>query len=677
MVVVARFPDFAKNDSGNFEGLRSCLNPAGTESKNTKSILSLMARMTPSPVNSVVLAKGERAAVCSGASDAGELLVPQLVARRAASSPNAIALAAGSEVLTYEELDRQANRLAHLLRDMGVGPETVVAVHLERSPAMVMVALAILKAGGAYLPLDEATPSERLAFMLQDAGIPVLVTRSRLIGKVPPGKFQVLNLDHAYSEIKAGAAEAPSTHLTPQSLAYVIFTSGSTGQPKGVEITHAGLQNLVRWHWRAFQVTSGDRASHQSGLGFDAAVWEVWPYLAVGASVYFPDEEIRTDAGALRDWLVLQKITITFLPTVLAEALLLLDWPPQTALRILLTGADRLFRRPSAKLPFQLVNNYGPTECTVVATSATVTPAESGVPSIGRPIDNIEVYIFDEEMKPVEPGAAGELYLGGIGLARGYRNHPELTAQRFFSNASGAAMGKRLYRTGDLVRQLPNGEIEFLGRLDDQIKIRGYRIEPGEIVAALNSHAGVASSLVVARADGSGEKRLIAYLLLAGDSRPAPASLRSHLQKQIPDYMIPTQFVAVNSFPLNASGKIDRAVLPAPDQSNTLPDEEFVAPQSIVEMRLAEIIASLLHLDRVGTNDNFFLLGGHSLLGTQLLTRIGQSFGVEMSLLSLFDHPTLAGMSSEIERLILDKIASTIQGTESRCPFEIRVQGND
>jgi len=637
--------------------------------------------MTPGLANNAVLAKAEDAELRNGVSHLGEpqLLVPQLVARQAASTPGAIALAASSEVLTYRELDRQANWLAHLLREMGVGPETVVGVYLDRSPAMVMVALAILKAGAAYLPLDEATPSERLGFMLEDAGISVLVTRSRLIGKVPSGKFQVLNLDQRYSEIKAGAAEAPVTDLTSQSLAYVIFTSGSTGQPKGVEITHTGLQNLVSWHWRAFQVTSADRASHQSGLGFDAAVWEVWPYLAMGASVHFPDEKVRTDAEALRDWLIQQKISITFLPTVLAEALLLLDWPAQTALRILLTGADRLYRRPSAKLPFQLVNNYGPTECTVVATSAPVAPAESesNVPSIGRPIDNIEIYIFDEQSNPVEPGGAGELYLGGLALARGYRNHPELTAQKFVTSSSGAAMGKRLYRTGDIVRELPNGEIEFLGRIDDQIKIRGYRIEPGEIVAALNSYPGVRSSVAVARADDSGEKRLIAYLVLACDSRPTPASLRSHLLKQIPDYMIPTQFVAVNSFPLNNSGKIDRAALPTPDQSNTLPDEEFVAPQSIVELRLAEIIDSLLHLDRVGKNDNFFLLGGHSLLGTQLLTRISHSFGVEMSLLSLFDHPTLAGMSSEIERLILDKIAGTIRGSESQLTSEIRVQGND
>jgi acyl carrier protein len=299
------------------------------------------------------------------------------------------------------------------------------------------------------------------------------------------------------------------------------------------------------------------------------------------------------------------------------------------------------------------------------------------VPSIGRPIDNMEIYILDEHMKPIAPGSAGELYLGGIGVARGYHNRPELTAQKFVANPSGAAMGNRLYRTGDLVRQLPNGEIEFLGRLDDQIKIRGYRIEPGEIVAALNSHPGVRNSVVTVQADDAGEKRLIAYLVLADDSRPTASSLRLHLQKYIPDYMIPTEFVEVSSFPLSSSGKIDRAALPSPNQSNALPDEEFVAPQSLVEQRLAEIIASLLHIDRVGANDNFFLLGGHSLLGTQLLTRISQAFGVEMSLLSLFDHSTLAGMSAEIERLILEKIAGTTQETESRPVSEIRGQGND
>lgn len=620
----------------------------------------------------------EERATSNGSSHAGDqqLLVPQLVARQAASTPEAIALAADSEVLTYADLNQQANRLAHLLQAMGVGPETVVGIYLERSPAMMMAALAVLKAGGAYLPLDKATPSERLSFILQDARVPVLITRSGLVGRVPSGNWQVLNLDDLHSELMAGEAEAPAIDLAPQSLAYVIFTSGSTGQPKGVEITHASLQNLLHWHCRAFQVTSADRAGHQSGLGFDAAVWEVWPYLAVGASVHIPDEKVRNNAEALRDWLVQQRITITFLPTVLAEAQLLLDWPAQTALRILLTGADRLNRRPSAKLPFQLVNNYGPTECTVVATSGAVLPAESesSVPSIGREIDNVELYILDEHMEPIEPGGAGELYLGGIGLARGYRNRPELTAQSFVPNPSSAQKCNRLYRTGDMVRRLPNGEIEFLGRLDEQIKIRGHRIEPGEIVAALNSHPAVKSSVVAAQEDDFGEKRLIAYLILAGDFCPTAANLRLHLQKLIPDYMIPAEFVKIHSFPLNSSGKIDRSALPMPSHGDRLPEEDFVAPQNIVELRLAEIIGPLLHIDRVGTNDNFFLLGGHSLVGTQLLTRISQTFGVDMTLLSLFDHPTLAGMSEEIERLILEKIAATTSETESQMSSEIRTK---
>jgi amino acid adenylation domain-containing protein len=637
--------------------------------------------MTPTTVNNAGLAGLEEFSSGNGNSHDGglKLRIPLQVAQHAASTPDAIAVSASSDALTYRELDRRANQLAHILRAMGVGPETLVGIYLDRSPAAVMAALAVLKAGGAYLPLDEATPAERLGFMLRDAGVPLLITRSSLAGKIPSGTWQVLNLDDRHTEIKAGSAEAPSVEVTRENLAYVIFTSGSTGQPKGVEITHASLENLIRWHCRAFHVTPADRASHQSGLGFDATVWEVWPYLTIGASLHIPDENVRNNPEALRDWLLQQKITITFLPTVLAEGLLGLDWPAQPALRTLLTGADKLYRRPPANLPFKFVNNYGPTECTVVATSAIVAPAESesSVPSIGTPIDHIESYILDEGMKSVEPGASGELYLGGAGVARGYRNHPELTEQKFVANPFASGNGNRLYRTGDRVRQLPNGEIEFLGRLDDQIKIRGYRIEPGEIAAALNSCSGVKSSVIAARADHAGEKRLIAYLILSDDLRPSATDLRSHLQKQIPEYMIPAEFVRLESFPVNSSGKIDRTALPAPSRENTLGEGDFVAPQSMVEQRLAEIIASLLHIPRVGANDNFFLLGGHSLLGTQLLTRISHAFGVDLSLLTLFDHPTLAGMSAEIERLILEKIASLSPETTLWHMPEMSGEGND
>jgi acyl carrier protein len=329
-------------------------------------------------------------------------------------------------------------------------------------------------------------------------------------------------------------------------------------------------------------------------------------------------------------------------------------------LRILLTGADTLHRRPAKGLPFTLVNNYGPTESTVVATSGVVAPAgtETKQPSIGRAIDNTHIYILDEQKQTVPQGTSGELFIGGAGLARGYRNRPELTAGKFVQSPF-ASGGDRLYRTGDRSRFLPNGEIEFLGRLDDQVKIRGYRVELDEISSVLDSHSDVKASAVTVAGGAGEEKRLIAYLVLAPQSGPSANTFREYLQSRVPDYMIPAAFVRLNSLPLTSNGKVDRAALPSPNGA-TLPEEEYVAPRSVVEQRLAELIAPLLHVERVGANDNFFLLGGHSLLGTQLLTRISETFGIELSLLTIFDHPTLAGMSGEIEKLILAKIDASV-----------------
>jgi acyl carrier protein len=338
--------------------------------------------------------------------------------------------------------------------------------------------------------------------------------------------------------------------------------------------------------------------------------------------------------------------------------MMLLDWPHEADLRILLTGADTLHRRPSARLPFVLVNNYGPTECTVVATSGVVAPAESNnrPPSIGRAIDNTQVFVLDEQGKPVSAGNSGELYLGGAGVARGYRNRPEVTAQKFVTRRLGPEPEARLYRTGDLVRELPNGELEFLGRIDEQIKIRGYRIEPSEIVSALDASPDVDASAVMAAEDGPGEKRLIAYVALADGAKTTAGELQALLRKQLPDYMIPATFVRIDSLPVTSNGKVDWAALPLPLNGNVLTDEGHVAPRNIVEQKLAAIIAPLLHVERVSVYDNFFFRGGHSLLGTQLLTKISETFGVELSLLNLFEHPTLAEMSEQIEHLIYAKL---------------------
>ena len=596
----------------------------------------------------------------------GAPCVAELVAQQAVRNPGGIAVSAGHEVLTYAELDRRANRMANYLRSLGVGRDTAVGLYLERSPAMVVAALAILKAGGAFIPLDPAQPLERLAFMLRDSEARAVVSTTSLAERLSAGSWQVVAIDRDAEKIAAQSDSQPAVTVKPEDLAYIIYTSGSTGQPKGVELVHSGLSNLVAWHLRAFQVTSADRASALASLGFDASVWELWPYLASGASVHIPEERVRSDAKGLRDWMLSQGITVSFAATAMAESLMQLEWPETTALRFLLTGADTLKKYPSSSLPFVLVNNYGPTEGTVVSTSGVIAADSSAnqAPSIGRPIDGVEIHILDDRQQPVAEGATGELYIGGAGLARGYRNRPDLTAERFIQNPFSAERNSRLYRTGDLARRLPDGQIAFLGRVDEQVKIRGYRVEPSEIATVLGQHAAVLTSVVIAREDVRGEKELVAYLVLASGAELNAGELRDHLRKRLPDYMVPGEFVSIESVPVTANGKLDRAALPS--SSGNRHTEAYVGPRTPVEEELVKILAPLLKLERVGVNDNFFLLGGHSLLGTQLIARISETFGVDLTLLKLFDHPTVAEMSVEIEDLIL----AQVEGSESKLAGE-------
>jgi amino acid adenylation domain-containing protein len=598
------------------------------------------------------------------------LRVHEAVARRAAENPNSLAVASAQgsaqEDLTYAELDRRANRLANYLCAAGVERDGVVGLYLERSPEMVVAALAILKAGGAYLPLDPIHPVDRLAFMLRDSNASVVVSSARLAEGLPAGPWQTIAVDQDAAKIAAQPDTAPGSNVGGDDLAYVIYTSGSTGQPKGVELIHSGLSNLVSWHKRAFAVTTADRASAQSALGFDAAVWEMWSYLAAGASLHLADDSVRNDAAALRDWIVSQRLTICFAATAMAERLLRLDWPAGTALRFLLTGADTLKVYPPPGLPFVLVNNYGPTECTVVSTSGIVVAGSSlnqtagnQAPSIGRAIDGVDIYILDEKRQPVTEGS-GEIYIGGAGLARGYRNRPDLTAERFVPNPLSPTRDSRLYRTGDLGRGLPNGEIAFLGRVDEQVKVRGYRVEPSEVSTVLGQHPAVQTSLVVASDDAPGEIQLVAYLVLSDGATVSATALREYLRQRVPDYMIPASFVVIPSLPVTEQGKVNRAALPGVN-GNRLADEVYVEPRTLVEQELVKILAPLLKLDRVGVNDNFFLLGGHSLLGTQVISRVSETFGVDLTLLKLFDHPTVAEMSAEIENLILAKMDRPVQ----------------
>lgn len=599
-----------------------------------------------------------------------ESCVPHLVAARAAAKPDAPALLAGKEMITYGKLNDRANQLANYLLALGVNQDgstdsdNLVGIWLDRSVAGTVCALGVLKAGAAYLPLDPAYPIERLTFMLNDARPRVLITSKVLAEQLPAGAWRVIAISDTEwtawdeGELSQHSLNAPDKSIASEQLAYVIYTSGSTGRPKGVEITHASLMNLVFWHQRAFAVKPTDRASLLAGVGFDAAVWETWPYLTAGASLHLPDEATRLSPELLRDWLTAEKITISFLPTALSERVMTLEWPAHTALRTLLTGAETLRQFPSDDLPFRVVNNYGPTECTVVATSGAV-PIEAfsnTTPTIGRPIANTQVLILDENLQPVPVHAAGEIYVGGAGVARGYLNRPELTAEKFVRNPFSTDPDARLYRTGDLARYLANGEIAYLGRIDEQIKIMGHRIEPNEIVAVLERHPSIHASRVVAREDACSEKHLVAYVVVDSESHPSAADLRSFLERDLPQYMIPSVFVQLESLPLTLNGKVDRASLPTPNRENTLRDEDFTPPRTPVEEKLALMLSALLGLEQVSVHDNFFMLGGHSLLGTQLISQIRGLFGVELALRTLFEAPTIEQLSLEIQRLVFARV---------------------
>src|ERR1700730_8792466 len=414
-------------------------------------------------------------------------VIPELIAAQAELGPDRIAISSESGALTYGELERGANRLAHCLYPSLSGPEPLIGICLERSPEFIVAALAVVRCGAAYLPIDAGDPSERSRFMVQDAGAQCVITNQKLAGHFAGMDIKIVRLDVDQKEIEQQSTASIKIDIRPENLAYVIYTSGSTGQPKGVEIAHRNLSNLIAWHLRAFNVDESTRATFQAGTAFDAAVWEIWPHLAAGAAIYIPDESTRMSPEPLRDWLAANRITISFVSTAIAEQLLDLTVPNETSLRFLLTGADTLHRYPPKGLSFTFTNNYGPTECAVVATSGTIALREDSdsLPSIGSPIDNVHVHILNHQLQAMPNGDAGEIFIGGMGIGRGYRNRPDLTAKRFITDPF-RSDGGLLYRTGDLGRVLPNGEIAFLGRVDDQVKIRGYRVELGEVSAVLN-----------------------------------------------------------------------------------------------------------------------------------------------------------------------------------------------
>ncbi|QXH44672.1 amino acid adenylation domain-containing protein [Pseudomonas xanthosomatis] len=556
------------------------------------------------------------------------MTVHALIEAQAARAANARAVVQGEEVLTYGELNRAANRLAHHLIGLGVAPGARVALCLPRTPQRLVALLAVLKAGAAYVPVDPAYPAERIAYLLHDSAPALVLAESAntRLGEAVPR----LNLD------LGGWHTAPEHNpqvpgLADDGLAYVVYTSGSTGQPKGVMVEHRTLANLVHWHCEAFSLGAGSQTASVAGFGFDAMAWEVWPALCAGAVLHLPPAELAgDDVQGLLDWWQAAPLEVAFLPTPLAEQVLRKGQGHPT-LRTLLTGGDRL--RPFDSAPgFAVVNNYGPTETTVVATSGQVAPGT--VAHIGRPLPNTRAYVLDGQQQPVPVGVAGELYIGGAGVARGYLGRPDLTAERFVDNPF---HGGRMYRSGDLVRWNSDGTLDYLGRNDDQVKIRGMRVELGEVEAALSAQPGVAEAAVLVRGE-----RLLAWFCAEGEVNVD--ELRQALAARLPAHMLPLAFMPLAALPLTTHGKLDRRALPDPDPAS-LAGPAFEAPQGERETAMAQVWAEVLGLERVGRHDNFFTLGGHSLLAVSLVEQL-RSQGIECDVRQLFSQPSVAALAA-------------------------------
>jgi amino acid adenylation domain-containing protein len=571
--------------------------------------------------------------------------VDESFAEQAARTPEADAVVHGERRLSYRELDRRSDRLARRLRGLGLGPEKLAGVYLRRSPELVVAQLAVLKAGGAYVPLDPEHPPERLALMLEDCQAPMLLTESALAGNLPGYNGQLIDLDRDWPEIEPEAPGKPPAAGGSGDLAYLIFTSGSTGRPKGVMVEHRSLINLVAWHNRSYRLGPGDRVAQLAGISFDASVWETWPALLSGAALHLAPEEVQSDPRGLVSWLEREVVTVAFVPTPLWELAAELRWPSGRAPRVVLTGGDRLHEAPPPGLP-RLVNHYGPTESTVVATSVEIRPGGTGPPPIGRPIQSTKAYVLGRQGELLSLGTLGELYIGGSGLARGYWRRPGLTAERFLP--SPFAPGERLYRTGDLVRWRQDGNLEFVGRLDAQVKIRGQRVEPGEIEAVLAQHPAVAGAAVVAQPSTAGEPRLVAYVA-APDTRPGVEDLRRFVQARLPRHMVPAAFAMLDALPCTANGKVDRSALAGVPLSVSDDAEGGTPPRTPTEAMLAMIWVELLGAESVGIHQTFFDLGGHSLLATQALARVTEAFRVELPLRAFLEAPTIADLAAAVD----------------------------
>jgi len=579
------------------------------------------------------------------ASTAPAGLLHERFGEQAARAPDAPAVVHGHATLTYAGLDARAAALAGELRARGVGPEVPVGVCLERGTDAVVALLAVLRAGGVYLPLDPAYPADRLAFMLADSGARLVLTATAFAGRLPDSAGEVVLLDRARVGSRAAAPACPPS---PDHLAYVIYTSGSTGRPKGVMVTHRAAAGRLAAAVETFGARPGSRVAQTASLSFDASILEIFLALLSGAALHVVDRETVLSAEALGALLREREIDLWVSTPPVLEMLGEGDFP---ALRAVSTGGDRCSGELAARWSRgrRLLNLYGPTETTIYATGHLCRPGAAEAPPIGRPVAGTRAYVLDARGEPVPAGFPGELYVGGAGVARGYLGRPGLTAERFVPDPFSGVAGERVYRTGDRARWSEAGELEFLGRVDEQVKVRGFRIEPGEVEAALLAHPAVREAVVVVRDGPSArrdDRRLVAYLVPADGRTASPAELREHLRTLLPEYMVPSSIVPLDALPLTPSGKLDRQALPDDDGAR---DREYVAPRSALEEALAGIWQEVLGVERVGIHDSFFDLGGHSLLATQLVARI-KVLHAEVPVRQLFQTPTVAGLAEAVTR---------------------------
>jgi amino acid adenylation domain-containing protein len=608
-----------------------------------------------------LLAESDRRALLDGFNDTAteypdDTLIHELFERQVAAQPDVVAVTFENDSLTYAQLDARANQLAHELLALGVQPDDRVAICVERSLEMVIGLLGILKAGGAYVPLDPTYPADRLQYMLQDAAPKALLTQQSLQQSLPATDVHtlVLDTDAVRAQLSARPSTKPDTRIDVHNLAYVIYTSGSTGMPKGVLNEHQGVVNRLWWAQSEYQLQVDDRVLQKTPFGFDVSVWEFFLPLLAGARLVMARPGGHQDPSYLTDVIEREQITtLHFVPSMIPAFLTAANAENGRSLRRILCSGEALPHSAVvdvyAALPHvELHNLYGPTEAAVDVTAWHCKPGQYGqVVPIGRPIANTKMYVLDPRGEPVPVGVEGELFIGGVQVARGYLNRPELTAERFVKDPFSTTPNARMYKTGDLGRWLPDGNIEYLGRNDFQVKIRGFRIELGEIEAKLTECAGVREAVVVAREDVKGDKRLVAYVVAAGNVTLETADLRAALLPQLPEYMVPSAFMQLEALPLSSNGKLDRKALPAPGAA-ALIRRDYEAPQDAIELALATIWQDVLRLDRIGRHDNFFELGGHSLLAMQVLSRLRSALSVELPLRDLFTKPSLSALAEAV-----------------------------